>query len=90
MVVLGAFHIMQGVIALLDSDYFPIAGDGPVTGMSLDAWGWAHRSVGQSCCSPASGVFAVKVLARTVARPAAVASLVGNFGSLDAYRSGAR
>ena len=25
MVVLGAFHIMQGLVALVDSDYFPIA-----------------------------------------------------------------
>ena len=28
MVVLGSFHVMQGVIALVDSDYFPVAGDG--------------------------------------------------------------
>ena len=39
MVILGSFHLMQGLIAIVDADYFPIAGEGPVTDMSLDGVG---------------------------------------------------
>lgn len=85
MVVLGSFHMMQGLIAIVDSDYFPIAGDGPVTGMSLDAWGWIHLIGGAILLFAGLCVFAGQVWARTLGVLVAVGSLVANFGFLDAY-----
>ena len=69
MVMLGSFHMMQGLIAIVDADYFPIAGDGPVTGMSLDTWGWVHLIGGAVLLFAGLCVFAGQVWARTPRRP---------------------
>ena len=59
MMLLGSFHVMQGLVAIVDSDYFPAVGHGPVTDISLTAWGWVHllgerSSSWPACaCSPA-------------------------------------
>ena len=85
MVILGSFHLMQGLIAIVDTDYFPIAGEGPVTDMSLEAWGWVHLIGGGVLLFAGLCVFAGQVWARTLGVLVAVASLVANFGFLGAY-----
>ena len=41
MVVLGSLHLLEGMIALVDSDKFPVAGQGS-TNMDLSARAWVH------------------------------------------------
>lgn len=85
MMVLGSFHVLQGLIAIADADYFPIAGSGPVTDLSLDAWGWVHMIGGVILLVAGLCVFAGQTWARALGVLVAVASLVANFGFLGAY-----
>ena len=85
LVALGAFHIMQGLIAIVDADYFPVTGPGPVTDLSLDAWGWVHMIGGVILLVAGLCVFAGQTWARAVGVLVAVASAVANFGFLGAY-----
>jgi hypothetical protein len=85
MVVLGGFHILQGAMAIVDADYFPVTGAGPVTDLSLDAWGWVHVVGGVILLVAGLCVFAGQTWARAVGVLVAVASAVANFGFLGAY-----
>ena len=82
---LGAFHVVQGVAALVDADYFPVAGDGPITDISLTAWGWVHLLGGVVLIVAGLCLFAGQIWARTVGVLVAAASLVTSFGFLGAY-----
>jgi hypothetical protein len=85
MVVLGAFHFMQGLVAVLDADYFPVRRAGPVTDLSLEAWGWVHMIGGVILLVAGLCVFAGQSWARAVGVLVTVTSLVANFGFLGAY-----
>jgi len=82
---LGSFHVVQGVAALVDGDYFPVVGHGPVTDLSLTAWGWVHLLGGAVLIVAGLCVFAGQVWARTVGVLVAAASLVTSFAFLGAY-----
>jgi hypothetical protein len=82
---LGAFHVVQGVAALVDADYFPVAGHGPITDISLTAWGWMHLVGGAVLIVAGLCVFAGQIWARAVGVLMAVVSLVGSFAFAGAY-----
>src|SRR5688572_9444718 len=82
---LGAFHVVQGVAALVDADYFPVAGHGPITDISLTAWGWMHLVGGAVLIVAGLCVFAGQIWARAVGVLMAVVSLVGSFAFVGAY-----
>jgi hypothetical protein len=82
---LGAFHVVQGVAALVDADYFPVTGHGPITDISLTAWGWVHLIGGVILIVAGLCVFAGQTWARTVGVLVAAVSLVTSFGFLGAY-----
>jgi hypothetical protein len=85
MVLLGAFHVLQGVMALTDSDYFPVVGRGPITGMELGTWGWLHLVGGVVLIVAGLCVFAGQVWARALGVVVAMSSMVASFGFLGAY-----
>ena len=85
MVLIGAFHVVQGVMAIADADYFPVVGQGPVTGMDLSTWGWLHLAGGAILIVAGLCVFAGQTWARAVGVVAAVLSMVASFGFLGAY-----
>ena len=69
----------------MDADYFPAVGDGPITDISLTAWGWVHLLGGAVLIVAGLCVFAGQTWARTVGVLMAVVSLVGSFGFVGAY-----
>jgi hypothetical protein len=85
MLVLGIFHFLQGLVAIVNADYYPVTRSGPVTDLSLDAWGWLHVIGGVVLVVAGLCVFAGQAWARAVGVVVAVASLVTNFGFLGAY-----
>ena len=42
MAMLGAFHVIQGIIAIRNDDYFLVPESGLLTGISYAAWGWIY------------------------------------------------
>ena len=85
MVLLGAFHVLQGVMAIADADYFPAVGRGPVTGMDLTTWGWVHLGGGVVLIVAGLCVFAGQRWARALGVVVAIFSMVASFGFLGAY-----
>ena len=70
---------MQGLAALVDADYFPAVGHGPITDISLTAWGWVHLLGGAVLIVAGLCVFAGQTWARAVGVLMAVVSLVASF-----------
>ena len=85
MLAIGAFHVIQGVVALVDPDYFPAVGRGPVSGIGLTTWGWLHIVTGLALVVAGLCVFAGQAWARAVGVAVALLSAVASFGFLGAY-----
>jgi hypothetical protein len=84
MTILGVFHIVQGLVALLKDEYLA-----PSSVLLVDvgytAWGWAHLVTGAVVLVAGFMVFAGQVWARAVGTVVAGVSAVGSLAFLTAY-----
>jgi hypothetical protein len=85
MVLLGSFHIIQGLIALFQDDYFLVGKSGLTVHLDYTAWGWIQLIGGLIVLCAGVAVFAGKVWARTIAVIVALLSAIVNIGFLAAY-----
>lgn len=85
MVMLGTFHVIQGLVALVNDEYFLVGQSGLVVSMDFTAWGWVHVIGGVLVLSAGVGVFTGKIWARTVGVVVAMGSAVVNVAFLSAY-----
>lgn len=84
MAVLGAFHFIQGTLALTDPDYLQGDQSGLLAGLGRTAWGWIHLLGGLLIFAAGIGVFSGRVWARAIGVALAFSSAVGNFAFLGA------
>ena len=84
MMLLGSFHIIAGISALLDDDFFVVR---PGFALELDvtAWGWVHIFGGIALMVAGLGLLTGSVAARIVAIIAIVLSALWNFYSIPYY-----
>jgi hypothetical protein len=66
MTILGVFHIVQGLVALLKDDYLVVPSSGLLVDAGYTAWGWAHVVTGAVVLVAGFMVFAGQVWARAV------------------------
>ena len=85
MVMLGGFHIIQGLVALFKDEYYLVGPAGLVVNVDFTAWGWAHIIGGSILLVAGLCVFAGQVWARTVGVVAALVSAIINVSFLAAY-----
>ena len=85
MVMLGAFHAIEGLVALFKDEYFLVGKSGLTVNVDYTAWGWVHLIGGVIIVAAGVAVFAGQVWARTVAVLLAMVSAVVNIGFLSAY-----
>lgn len=85
MTILGVFHIVQGLVALLKDEFFVVRSSGLLVDVDYAVWGWAHLVAGAVVLVSGFMVFAGKVWARAVGVLAALASAVGSMAFLAAY-----
>lgn len=85
MVMLGGFHIIQGLVALFKDEYYLVGPAGLVVNVDFTAWGWAHIIGGAVLLVAGLCVFAGQVWARTVGVVAALLSAIVNVSFLAAY-----
>ena len=85
MIMLGTFHIIQGLVALFNDDYFLVGPAGLVVHVDFTAWGWVHLIGGSVVLVAGVCVFAGQPWARAVGVVAAVLSAITNVGFLAAY-----
>jgi hypothetical protein len=85
MIMLGGFHIIQGLVALFNDQYFLVGRSGLVVSLDYTAWGWIHLIAGAVVVVAGVAVFAGQIWARTVGVVVAVVSALLNLGFLAAY-----
>jgi hypothetical protein len=85
MTMLGTFHIIQGVVALLNDDYFLVGKSGLIVDVDFTTWGWTQVIAGVVVLVAGLCVFAGQVWARAVGVFLALLSAILNLGFLSAY-----
>ncbi len=85
MVMLGAFHIIQGLVALFNKSYYLVHQNGLVVHVNYTAWGWVHLLGGVLVIAAGFALLAGKTWARVVAVIIAMLSAIINIGFLGAY-----
>jgi hypothetical protein len=85
MLLVGAFHVIQGLVALFKDDYYVVGSSGLVLDVSYTAWGWIHIVGGGIVVAAGVALFAGKMWARVLGTVIACVSAVVNVGFLSAY-----
>ena len=82
---LGTFHIVQGIAALVKDDYFAVSSSGLMVHASYTTWGWTHIVEGAVLILAGVGILAGQMWARVVGTALAVVSAVISLAFLAAY-----
>jgi hypothetical protein len=85
MVLLGVFHIMDGLVALFRDEVFLVGRSGLSVSIDYTTWGWVHLIGGVLILLAGFGLLTGNIMARSVAVVLAVISAVVNLGFLAAY-----
>ena len=85
MIMLGAFQVIEGLVALFDQGYFLVAPSGLVLSVDYNTWGWAHLIIGVLAVATGIGLIAGNMLARVVGVILAVISAILNLVFIAAY-----
>lgn len=85
MIMLGVFHLVQGLVALFNDEYFLVTQSRLILSLDFTTWGWIHITGGLVTVVAGFCVFAGQVWARAVGTLMALVSAVVNLGFLAAY-----
>ena len=82
---LGVYHVVQGLIAIFNDEYFLVGSSGLVVSLDFTVWGWLHLLLGLVAIAAAYGLVQGAGWGRVLAICLAVLSAVVNLGFLAAY-----
>jgi hypothetical protein len=85
MIMLGVFHIIQGLVALFNDQYYLVANSGLVVQVDYTTWGWVHLIAGIIVLVAGFCLFAGQIWARVVGVIVALLSAILNVAFLGAY-----
>ena len=85
MFVLGSFHVIQGLVALFQEEYYQVGTTELLVHVDWSVWGWVHVIGGIVMMAAGLGLFTGNPWARAVAVILAVVSAIVNLGFLAAY-----
>ena len=85
MMLLGGFHMIQGLVALFESDYFLVGRNGLVIEVDYTAWGWTHLVFGALVLATGVAVLFGQMWARVTGVVIAMISAMVNLAFLAAY-----
>lgn len=85
MVLLGMFHVIQGLVALFNDDYFIVGHSGLLVSVDYSVWGWVHVIGGLIIAGAGLALFAGRMWGRVVGVLMAMLSAVANLGFLAAF-----
>ena len=85
LIMLGTFHIIEGLVALFRDEVFLVGPKGLVLNIDYTAWGWAHIIGGAIAILVGVCLLAGQMWARVVAVIVAMLSAVINIAFLPAY-----
>ena len=85
MIVLGAFQIIEGLVAVFQRNYYQVTPSGLIVHVNYDAWGWTHFGIGVLIVVVGFGVMAGMMWARVIGIALAVISAIVNLAFIAAY-----
>jgi hypothetical protein len=85
LVLLGTFHIIQGLVALFRDQVYVVRSRGLVIDIDYTAWGWTHVIGGILVVLTGACLLAGQLWARILAVLVALASAIVNIAFLPAY-----
>jgi hypothetical protein len=85
MVLLGAFQVIEGLVALLRRGFYVVAPQGLVVDVDYNTWGWVHLIIGVVVAATGLGVLAGRTWARVVGVVFAGLSAIVNLAFFPAY-----
>jgi hypothetical protein len=81
----GAFHVIQGLVALFRDEYYLVSPSGLVVSVDYTTWGWVHLIGGAVVIAAGLGAVAGQTWARFVGVVVAGLSALLNVAFLAAY-----
>jgi hypothetical protein len=85
MVLLGIFHVIQGLVAVFEDDYFLVGSSGLAVSVDFTAWGWVHIIGGIIVAGGGIALFTGQIWARIIGVVLAMVSAIVNISFLAAY-----
>jgi len=85
LIVLGAFQLVQGLVALFDDGFYAVRPDGLIVNVDYNTWGWLHTGIGIIGVLTGIGLLAGNMVARIVGVAVAALSAVTNLVFISAY-----
>jgi hypothetical protein len=85
LLMLGSFHVVAGIVALAEDEYFLVAPSGLVLNIDYTTWGWVHLIGGLIVAGAGVGVLAGQMWARVVGTVVAAVSAILNIVFIAAY-----
>jgi hypothetical protein len=85
LILLGIFHVMQGIVALVNDDYYLVTKDGLILDLDFTSWGWTHLVLGVLIGLVGVGLLSGNTAARVAGVVLAVLSAVVNLLFIAAY-----
>ena len=85
MLFVGSFHVLQGLVALFNDEYYLVGKSGLAVQVDYTVWGWTHLIAGILVMCTAVGLLAGQRWARVVAVILVLVSMILNFGFMAAY-----
>jgi hypothetical protein len=81
----GAFQVVQGLVALFDDGYYVVRESGLVVNVDYNVWGTVHLLIGVLLVLCGAGVLAGNVFARAVGVLLAGLSALANMAFIGSY-----
>ena len=85
LILIGIIHLIQGIVALVNDDYYLVTRDGLVLNLDFTSWGWTHLVLGVLIGLVGVGLLAGNTAARVAGVVLAVLSAVVNLVFITAY-----
>lgn len=85
MLMLGIFHVIQGLVALFRDEYYLVGKNGLTVHVDYTTWGWTHLILGVVVAGAGAGLIAGQMWARIIGVLVALVSSVVNIAFLSAY-----
>jgi hypothetical protein len=85
MIVLGAFQIIEGLVAVFQRGYYLVTSSQLLVHVSYTGWGWVHFGIGVVIMVVGFGVMAGATWARVTGIALAVISAILNLAFIAAY-----
>jgi uncharacterized membrane protein len=85
MIMVGAFQIIQGLVALFDDGFYLVRRNGLIVNVDYNTWGWVHLLIGVVAVLAGIGLLAGNMLARVAGVVIALLSALVNLVFISAY-----